>query len=127
MSDEKTNLPSRLDIGGKSVQLHDNGLKAGSLLDQSLAYLTREQAQNIMAKATEERIRLEVKSREQNLDYVTGTKAVEDHIGAWSMLDKSGHLTRQRIESNVKIRAGDMRIESKSGPSCSLQLLHMVT
>jgi hypothetical protein len=117
MSDEK-NLPSRLGTGEKSVQLHDNGLKAGSLIEQSLAQLTREQAQNLMAKAAEEGLRLEAKSREQNLDYVTGKKAVEDHIDAFRMIDKSGKLTRHNITSDVKTGAGNMRIESKSGPAC---------
>jgi hypothetical protein len=44
-----SNSPSRLGTG-KSVQLHDNGLRAGSLLEQLPAYLTSEQVQKLAAE-----------------------------------------------------------------------------
>lgn len=101
-----------------TVQLHDSGLQAGSLIEQSLSKLNQEQASNLMAKAGEEALRLEVKSREQNMDYVVGKKVVEDHIDTFAMLDKNGRTTRQTVITDVKTGAGNMRIESKSGATC---------
>jgi hypothetical protein len=71
-----------------------------------------------MEKAGEEALRLEVKNREQNMDYVVGKKAIEDHIDTFNMLDKSGKMTRQSVTSDIKTGAGNMRIESKSGATC---------
>ncbi|KAF7962795.1 hypothetical protein AWV80_17510 [Cupriavidus sp. UYMU48A] len=59
-----------------------------------------------------------MKAREQNLDYVAGKKALEDHIEAFDMLDKRGRLTRQNVTSDIKTGAGNMRVESKSGATC---------
>lgn len=103
---------------GTSVQLHDNGLQSGALIEASLSRLNKQQVQNLMTKAAEESLRLEVKSREQNMDYVVGKKAAEDHIDTFAMLDKSGHLTRQSVTSDIKTGAGNMRIESKAGATC---------
>lgn len=100
------------------IQLHDQGLNAGSLIDQSLSRLNKEQVQNLVAKAGEEALRLEVKHREQNMDYVVGKKAVEDHIDTFNMLEKGGKTTRQTVVSDIKTGAGNMRIESKSGATC---------
>jgi hypothetical protein len=55
-----SNLPLRFGTG-KSVQLHDNGLRAGSLIEQSIANLTREQAQNLMVEAGKARLDLKKK------------------------------------------------------------------
>jgi hypothetical protein len=88
------------------------------LIDQSLSKLTQEQTQNLIAKAGEEALRIEAKSRTQNLDYVVGKKAIEDHIETFDMLDKSGRTTRQSVVSDVTTGAGKMRIESKSGATC---------
>lgn len=116
MSDEK-NLPVQT-RSDNAVQLHDNGLQAGSLIEQSLSRLNVQQAQNLMAKAGEEALRLEVKSREQNMNYVAGKKAAEDHIDTFNMLEKEGIMTRQKVTSDFKTGAGNMRIESKAGASC---------
>jgi hypothetical protein len=116
MSDDKK-LPVEANTGNK-VQLHESGLRAGSLIEQSLGRLSPEQTETLVAKAAEEALRLEAKSREQNMDYVVGKKAVEDHIDTFAMLDKSGKLTRQSVVSDVKTGAGNMRIESKSGATC---------
>ncbi|MCB0738956.1 MAG: hypothetical protein KDC92_15715 [Bacteroidetes bacterium] len=105
-----------------AVQLHNNGLKSGSLIEQALTSLNTDQMSNLMTKAAEEALRLEVKGREQGLDYVTGKKAIEDHIDTFAMLEKGkeGKFTtvRQSVVSNVKTGAGNMQIESKSGASC---------
>jgi hypothetical protein len=116
MSDDKR-LPASSN-NKNAVRLHDSGLSAGSLIDQSLSKLDSEQAKNLMAKAAEEALRLEVKAREQNMDYTFGRKAAEDHIEAFNMLEKSGKTMRQEVTSNIKTGAGQMRIESKSGATC---------
>jgi hypothetical protein len=71
-----------------------------------------------MLKAGEEALRLEVKNREQNMDYVVGKKAAEDHIDTFNMLERGGKTTRQSVTSDIKTGAGNMRIESKSGATC---------
>lgn len=105
-------------ISSNQVQLHDSGLRAGSLVEQAVKGLNSEQASNLMAKAGEEALRLEVKTREQNLEYGVGRKVAEDHIDTFRMLDKSGKLTRQSVVTDIKTGAGNMRIESKSGATC---------
>ena len=101
-----------------TVQLHDNGLRAGNLIDQSISRLDESQVKALGAEAAKEALRLEVKRTEQNMDYVSGKKAAEDHIDAWNMLDKRGKTTRQKLESDIKTGAGKMKIESTSGATC---------
>lgn len=116
MNDKKNEL---VDLTQKSaVLLHGNGLKAGSLIDQSLARLNQDQVQILLLKAGEEALKLDVKNRTQNLDYVIGKKAIEDHIETFDILDKRGRTTRQKVISDVNTGAGNMRIESKSGATC---------
>lgn len=100
------------------VQLHDSGLNAGNLIEQSVRSLNSEQKSQLIAEAAKEALRLEVKNREQSLDYVAGKKAIEDHQDLWSGLDKSGRLTRHEVTSDIKTGAGNMRIESKAGATC---------
>ena len=101
-----------------SVQLHDGGFQAGSLIDQAISRLSDHQKSELIARAGEEALRLEVKSREQDIDYKFGQKAIQDHIDTFGMLDKSGRMTRQSVVSEVKTGAGKMKIESKSGATC---------
>lgn len=117
MSDDNSkNLPTTQSRDGL---VNTGGLNAGSLIDQSLSRLNQSQIQNLVAKAAEEALRLEVKAREQNIDYVGGKKAIEDHVDAFNGLDKRNKLDRHSITSNVKTGAGNMRIESRSGaPTC---------
>ena len=115
MSEDKK-LPKT--ISNNQVQLHDSGLKAGSLVEQALRELNPEQASNLRAKAGEEALRLEVKNREQNMDYGIGRQVTIDHIDTFRMLDKSGKLTRQSVVTDIMTGAGNMRIESKSGATC---------
>jgi hypothetical protein len=100
------------------VRLHDNGLRAGSLIDQSVRSLNQEQVQALGSKAAEEMIRLEGKQREINLEYVAGKKVAEDHIETWDKLKGGGKTTRQSVTTDIKTGAGNMRIESKSGATC---------
>lgn len=119
-NDKNNNLPAVPEQ--RAVQLHNNGLKAGALIEQAIANLNPDQMGNLMAKAADEALRLEVKGREQNLDYVAGKKTIEDHIDTFSMLEKGkeGKFTtvRQTVVSDVKTGAGNMRIESKFGGVC---------
>jgi hypothetical protein len=101
-----------------AVQLHNSGLRAGSLLDQSFSNLSSEQAQNLLSNAAQEVLRLEVKNREQNMAYHIGRKAVEDHIETFNMLERKGATTRQTVKSEISTGAGRVRIESKSGATC---------
>ncbi|EMV5903637.1 TPA: hypothetical protein ORZ72_004671 [Escherichia coli] len=115
MSDNK-NIPSTSE--NSNVVLHDNGLKAGSLISQAVSRLSKEQADNLMNKAGAEALRLESKQHELNIEYVHGKKSVEDHIDTFNMLEKNGRLTTQKVTTNVKSGNSTMSIESKSGAKC---------
>jgi hypothetical protein len=102
----------------KVVQLSDNGLRAGNMIDTALANLSQEQVSALGMKTAEELLRLKVKAQEQGMDYVEGKKAIEDHIAAFDALDKRGRTTRQDVSSEIKTGAGRMNITSKSGATC---------
>jgi hypothetical protein len=116
MEDNK-NLPSTLD-GNRSVTLHDNGLQAGSLIEQSIKRLTPEQISTIGVKAAEKAIELEAKRRSQEMDQYHGERAISDHLDAFNMRDKGGRLTSHKVKSEINTGAGKMHLESKSGPTC---------
>lgn len=116
MSDDKKSLSST--TSNRSVELHDNGLKAGSLINQAVSRLSKEQADNLMQKAGEEALRLEAKQHEMNIEYVHAKKTVEDHVDTFNMLEKGGRLTTQKVTTDVKSGNSTMRIESKSGAAC---------
>lgn len=114
----KNQLPDTI-ARERDMPLHYGGSsRVSGMIDNALANLSREQVQVLSGKAAEEALRLEVKIREQNIDYVTGKKLVEDHIDTFAMLDKQGRLTRQVVDSTIKTGAGEMRITSKSGATC---------
>lgn len=115
MSDNK-NITST--SGNRNVELHDNGLRAGSLISQAVSRLSKEQADHLMGKAGDEALRLESKQHELNIEYVHAKKTVEDAIDAFNMLEKSGRLTTQKVTTDVKSGNSTIRIESKSGPKC---------
>lgn len=99
-----------------AVQLHHGGSQlVGSMIDNALANLNREQAQALSAKTAEQALMLEVQMRKQNLEYVAGRKVLEDHIEAFGMLDKQGLLTSQRVDSTIRTGAGEMHVTSNSG------------
>jgi len=102
----------------KNIILQGSGSNSKSLIDDSLANLSDEQISKLREKAGEEALRLEAKSRDINLDYVTGKKVAEDHVDAFDMLNKQGKLTRHSIKSEIKTGAGEMKLESKSGATC---------
>jgi hypothetical protein len=114
MSDSKDITNER----SKSVALHDNGVRAGSLIEQSVKSLDREQLKALGAHAAEKMIDLEIKQREQQLDYVAGKKSIEDHIDAWNMINKEGKTTGVKMKSEVNTGAGKTTIETRTGGTC---------
>lgn len=116
-NDDRT-LPTRVDDDRRSVKLHDNGLRAGNLIDQALSRLDDSQVKALGLEAGKEAIRLQGRQQQQNIDYVTGKKVVEDHIDTWDALNKNGRTTRQSVTTDIETGAGRMRIESKSGATC---------
>lgn len=117
MPDDR-NLPARTDDSKRSVKLHDNGLRAGNLIDGAISRLDEDQVKALGVKAAETALELQKRQSEQNIDYVSGKKAVEDHVEVWDGLNKTGRTTRQSVATDVSIGAGRMRIESKSGATC---------
>lgn len=111
-------LPTRIDDRKRSVELHDNGLRAGNLIDQAISRLDDKQVQALGLEAGKEAVRLQGRQQQQNIDYVTGKKVVEDHIDTWDALNKNGRTTRQSVTTDIETGAGRMRIESKSGATC---------
>jgi hypothetical protein len=118
MADNDRNLPSPSDDSRRSVKLHDNGLRAGNIIDGAISRLDDSQVRALGVKAAEAAIELNKRQTEQNIDYVSGKKAVEDHVDTWDALNKAGRTTRQSVTTDVNIGAGRMRIESKSGATC---------
>lgn len=115
---DNPNLPARRDDKPSSVQLHGNGLNAGNLIDSAISRLDNDQVKALGVKAAEAVLDLQKRQSQQNMDYVTGRKAVEDHVQTWDALSKQGRTTRQTVTTDVETGAGRMRIESKSGPTC---------
>lgn len=115
--EKNNNLPATLDKS-RSVSLHDNGLQAGSLIEQSIKRLTPEQISTIGVKAAEKAIELEAKRRSQEMDQYHGERAISDHLDAFNMRDKAGKLTSHKVKSEINTGAGKMQLESKSGPTC---------
>lgn len=116
MSSDKQ-LPSKI-VPDRQVSLHDNGLRAGSLIDASISRLSHDQIAKLAEKAGEKAIELEAKRREQELDQYQGQRALNDHLDAFNARDKSGRTTRHTVTSEIKTGAGKMHLESKSGATC---------
>jgi len=118
MSDDDRNLPARSDKTPRSVRLHDNGLRAGNLIDGAISRLDKHEIKALGAKAAEAALELQKRQAQQNIDYATGKKVAEDHIDTWNALNKQGKTTRQSVTTDIETGAGRMRIESKSGATC---------
>jgi hypothetical protein len=116
MSNDK-NLPA-VSNTNKSVALNDNGLRAGSLIDQSIRNLTQEQVSALGVKAAEKAIDIEEMRAKILIKSEEGRRHTEDHIEAFDKLDKRGKLTSQKVVSDIETGAGKMTIESKSGATC---------
>jgi hypothetical protein len=118
MSEDESQLPAPTRGNNRSVRLHDNGLNAGNLIDGAISRLDEDGVRALGQRAAEVAIDLKRRQAEQNMDYVSGKKAIEDHIDAWDALNKNGRTTRQSVTTDVNIGAGRMHIESKSGATC---------
>ncbi|WP_342129796.1 CFI-box-CTERM domain-containing protein [Hydrogenophaga sp. OTU3427] len=119
MSNNQSNEPTPItNDPNKAIILHDNGLRAGNIIDQAISRLNEKQIQALSEEASKEAIRLQARQTQQNIDYVTGKKVAEDHIDVWNTLNKDGKTTRQSITTDIETGAGRMRIESKSGATC---------
>jgi hypothetical protein len=114
---EKKNLPAKVP-NEISTALQNSGTGSRSILDMATQNLTNEELSTIRAKALEEKLRIEVEAQQRSIDYQFGRKTAEDHIDTFNMLEKSGGLTSQKVVSDIKTGAGNMRIESKSGTTC---------
>lgn len=113
-----TAVSSAAPTHGNVVKLSDNGVRAGDLVSAAISTLSQEQMSAIGMEAAKELIRIQGKAQEQNLDYVAGKKAIEDHVQTFEALDKRGRMTSQKVESQVNTGAGRMTITSKSGATC---------
>jgi len=119
MNENKSQLPATTNSSRGAVQLHESGSNSTSLINHALANLDKDQARNLMAKAGEKALELEVRKRTQDMDYVSGKREIDNHVQAFDILNKqSGRLTRQVVTSEVNTGAGKMKIESKSGATC---------
>lgn len=116
MSDKK-NLPAKI-ANENSTALQNGGTGSRSILDMATANLSNEEFSAIRTKALDEKLRMEVEAQQRSIDYQFGRKTAEDHIDTFNMLEKSGKLTSQKVVSDIKTGAGNMRIESKSGTTC---------
>lgn len=110
------NMPTRQDTS--RALLHQSGENSGSIINHALANLNSSQRRNLMAKASEEALRLEVKQRELHIDYLAGQRQVQEHVDAFHAVDKTGRLTRHQLESDIKTGAGNMKIKSTAGAAC---------
>ena len=94
------------------------GENSGSFVRQAVANLDEDSKRELSTYAGKKLIDLEAKRQEQEIDLESSTRDIENHIDAFNMLSKEGRLTRQKVTSDLKSGAGNMRIESKSGASC---------
>lgn len=114
---EKRNLPART-TSENSTALQNGGNGSRSILDMATQNLTDEEFAAIKSKALDAKLIMEVEAQQRSIDYQFGRKTAEDHIDTFNMLEKSGKLTSQKVISDIKTGAGNMRIESKSGTTC---------
>lgn len=116
MTDKKN--PRELAPSNKGTSLQSSGNGSKNLLDQAVQNLSPEELAALKSKALEEKLRLEVEAVERSADYQYGKKAAEDHVETFNMLEKGGRLTGQKVVSDIKTGAGNMKLESKSGTTC---------
>jgi hypothetical protein len=117
MSNDKS-LPTRNNSGTKN-SLQNGGTSSTNLLDLAMSNLSEEEIKAIRGKALDERLRLEVEALERHGKYEEARNLVQDHIDAFTMLEKgNGKLRSTKIQSNIETGSGTMRIETKSGATC---------
>ena len=92
MSEADKNLPSVKKSNDGAVELHGSGIRAGRILEDSLARLTEDEASALRLKAAEAALGIEIKRIQQNIDYEAGKRGIDDHIEAFDGLQKQGSL-----------------------------------
>jgi hypothetical protein len=90
-------------------------LRPGSLIDQALANLTVRQQRDLMERATEEALNLEVRARNMRLDSEQANHDIQRHIDGFQSLNKDGRFDSHHIKSEIKTASGRMTIESNRG------------
>lgn len=118
MSDRKETKGKVVLGNSERARLVKTGENSGSFVRQAVANLDEESKRELSTYAGKKLIDLEAKKHEQEIDLESSTRDIENHIDAFNMLSKEGKLTRQKVTSDLKSGAGNMRIESKSGASC---------
>ena len=117
MADDKS-LPTRINSGTKNA-LQNGGASSTHLLDLAMSNLSEAEIKAIRGKALDERLRLEVEALERRGKYEEARNLVQDHIDAFTMLEKgNGKLRSTKIQSDIETGGGKMRIETKSGATC---------
>ena len=99
-------------------RLAKTGNDTGSFVKKAVESLDTESRRDIANYAAKKAVDLEAKKYEQEMDLDAATRDIENHIDAFEMLNKDGRLTRNKLTSDLKSGAGNMRLESKSGASC---------
>ena len=116
MSDDRK-LPSRITRETRN-SLQNTGTNSSRLIDLAAQNLTEDELKAIRSKALDEKLRLEVSAIEREQKYDIGRRNAQDHIDAFAMLEKRGHLTSNKLKSEIDTGSGKMTIESKSGATC---------
>ncbi len=87
-------------------------------LEQAVSNLPKEKLEAILVKSLEGKVEIENKAAQQNQDYITGRKVVEDHIDSFNQLNRESRTTRHSMKNTIKTGAGELKIESKTGATC---------
>lgn len=116
MSDEPKLPSTRTRENERALQ--NTGKGAGRILDLAASNLTEAQKQTLLAKAMDEKLKLEVDAQSRDNKYYEANRSTRDHVDAFNMLQKEGRLTSHKVVSDLETGAGKLRIESKSGTTC---------
>lgn len=116
MNEEKKRPSDVSRIDREKVQ--GSGKGSHEILNLATANLSNQEIASLRKKALQEKLRLEVDAQERAIKYQDGRKLAEDHVDTFNMLNKDGKLNSQKVVTNIETGAGNMRLESKSGPTC---------
>lgn len=116
MNEEKKRPSDVSRIDREKVQ--GSGKGSQEILNLATANLSNQEIASLRKKALQEKLRLEVDAQERAIKYQDGRKLAEDHVDTFNMLNKDGKLNSQKVVTNIETGAGNMRLESKSGPTC---------
>lgn len=105
-------------VRDEKKHLLSEAIEPGKILKTALANLSVEQQQDLMNKAANEALDLEIKKEKMQMDHHVSQADIQNHISTFRDIDKEGKLTRHKVSSDVKTASGSMKIESKSGGAC---------